>query len=335
MIAEGAQIEETRKVKTKLVTFVTDRGYLVPSLVAASQLIQQKINSIADIRIYTIDITPEVLKLVSKAFIPQGIDIKALDTKSFVPAGDVHFYKNHVPLAALARLSLHEVIEPNYKDIIYLDGDIQIVGDVRDLIAYTVPDGMILAGLGSAWLDIDGSILNRTPKDYLAGLGHVTSNTYFNSGVLAFNLTTWTKMAPLALRFFFENSAACIRHDQSALNAVFKGSVLELAPKYNFHSVYSDLYLQRRYRPAIIHFTGGNKPWGRAGPPWGGQFQESYRQIQKTYPFLAPFLDVAPQTMISTRGLKWHARRWFLHGASLRQMRKRFFDHLNETKFPC
>lgn len=316
-----------------LIVFVTDGGFLVPSLVAASQLVNQRIHEIADITIYTVDVDADILSKL-RAGNPH-IQFEDLPSHLFALPNHVTFFENHVPVTSLARLSLQEVMSPAYRNIVYVDGDVQIVGDVRALIRCIVPEGKIMAGRGSAWLD-DGKDENATPRGYLESLGDVSTADYFNAGILAFSAETWKDKAPRALNFFFENSAACIRHDQSALNAVFKGNVVHFPPKYNFHSKYTELGVQRKYQPAIIHFTGPNKPWGRPALPWWGQFRKSYRDMIRQQPYLSGFLKIDREADIKTalRRTKSCLRQAFT--PELKDERTtRFFDYVGRTDFPC
>ena len=316
-----------------LVVFVTDGGFLVPSLVAASQLVKQGIQDLADIMIYTVNVETDVLSKL-RAHNPR-IKFENLPAQLFTPPAHVNFFRNHVPVTSLARLSLQEVMDPAYRNIVYVDGDVQIVDDVRHLIRCTVPDGKIMAGLGSAWLD-DGKDENATPRGYLESLGDVSTTDYFNAGILAFSATTWADKAPKALAFFFENSAACIRHDQSALNAVFKGNVVHFPPKYNFHSKYTELGVQRKYQPAIIHFTGPNKPWGRPATPWWGRFRKSYRDMIRQQPYLSGFLRIDDEAEVKTtlRRAKSALRQAFTPPLD-DDRTARFFDYASRTDFPC
>jgi lipopolysaccharide biosynthesis glycosyltransferase len=278
-------------LKSKLVMFVTDRGFLVPSLVAATQLIEFGQLNQADIVIFTIEIDDSVLSCLKKKY-ENRIRFEALAKRSFMPSETVSFFANHVPKAALARLAVHETIDKRYQDVVYLDGDIQIVRPITGLLDYSVPEGKILAGRGSAWLDKYAPDSKVTPNGYLESLGGVAPEDYFNSGVLAFRRSTWEVEAPRALAFFMEHSDICIRHDQSALNAIFLGRVQHFAPAYNFHGAYSRLFLQDAYSPAIIHFTGPNKPWNSQALPWGGQFIGKYRNFMQMHPELAGYLPV-------------------------------------------
>ncbi|WGG49128.1 glycosyltransferase family 8 protein [Rugamonas sp. DEMB1] len=323
----------------RLVTFVTDIGFLVPSLVAARQLVKQDIHHLADIVIYTVNIEAGLVDYLSAQAGNRHIRFEPLPYELFAPPANVNFHKNHVPVTSLARLSLQDVIDEKYLNIIYIDGDVQIVGDVSALVKYTVPDGKILAGRGSAWLDQAQSQHNMTPDNYLKNLGDLSQDTYFNAGVLAFRRATWAEAAPRALKFFFDNSEICIRHDQSALNAVFKDKIISFPPKYNFHSAYADLYAQRQYAPAIIHFTGPRKPWGPALAPWGTRFQNSYQELFREQPALRQYLKVSdvdgmrPKLRLLKSWLH-EAKRLFGNQTDIVKRRRAFLDHATGGSFP-
>ncbi len=323
-----------------LVVFVTDHGFLVPSLVAARQLVSQGVHKLADIVVYAVGLEPAYLARLAGEPALRHIRFESLAHELFAPPGDVQFFKNHVPATSLARLALPEVIPASCDSIVYLDGDVQVVGDISALVRTRVPDGWIMAGRGSAWLDIGRTSRIKTPPDYLAGLGGVAEERYFNAGVLAFSRSTWENAAPRALQFFFDNSQACIRHDQSALNAVFKDRVIELAPRYNFHSAYADLHVQDRYDPAIIHFTGPRKPWGHATGPWKGRFQSTYRRLVDDVPSLAPYLTIhdAGPVRSFVRDVKASVaerRRVRADWDEIAARRQAFFRYVESTPFPC
>jgi lipopolysaccharide biosynthesis glycosyltransferase len=321
-------------LKSKLVVFVTDRGFLVPSLVAAMQLVDFGHLRQADIVIYTIDLDDRVVSSL-RAKYENRIRFEALAAQTFMPSETVDFFANHVPKAALARLALHDVIDKRYEDVIYLDGDIQVVRPITRLLDYSVPEGRILAGRGSAWLDKYSPHAKATPDGYLESLGGVAPEDYFNSGVLAFRRSTWEVEAPRALAFFMERSGICIRHDQSALNAVFLGRVMHFSPAYNFHGAYSRLFLQNAYAPAMIHFTGPDKPWKSQAVPWGGQFIGKYRDFMEQHPELAGYLPVLEHGP----GVAVLAKKSIASGLSRldpvrRSMRKAFRDYVAEENFP-
>lgn len=282
----------SREMLNRAVIFVTDIGFLAPTLCVCEQLLAQNVNCVADIIVYTVDID---LELIEKLRSSQSFDLvhfEPLLSRSFIPATNTHFHKNHVPVVSLARLVLSDVIPEKYDHIIYLDGDLQIVGDIKDLVLSEIPKGYIAAGLGSAWLEENGNE-NTWQREYLRSLGDIHPGQYYNAGVLAFQRSTWIEVAPKALNFFFENSNICVRHDQSALNAATKNKVIFLNPIYNFHSAYSELYLHFVLEPRIIHFTGPNKPWKSTALPWGGKFIRTYSSFLDRNADLRPYLQIS------------------------------------------
>lgn len=323
-----------------LVVFVTDNGFLVPSLVAARQLVAQGIHKIADIVVYTVGVDPVHLSQLAREPALRHIRFESMAADLFAPPANSHFFENHVPATSLARLALPQVIASSVRNIVYIDGDVQVVDDVSALIKHRVPDGWIMAGRASAWLDVVVSKDTRTPVGYLEGLGGIKPEAYFNAGVLAFSLATWTAAAPQALQYFFDNSKACIRHDQSALNAVFKDRVIEFAPRYNFHSSYYDLHVQERYRPALIHFTGPQKPWGYVHGPWNSRFQGSYRRLVDEVPLLAPYLTIRDSGRLRTlmRDVKAtlnERRRMRQEWNEISVRRDAFFSYVDSASFAC
>ncbi|UDL92527.1 hypothetical protein LGH82_15630 [Mesorhizobium sp. PAMC28654] len=303
------------------VIFVTDNGYLGPSLLAALQLTAQGVDAQADILIYTVGIDPVLIDTLQNS-VGRAISFIALPDTSYVPPDGVAFAKNHVPVTSLARLVIAPHLAPAYQNIVYLDGDIQIVGDVTPLIRHRVRDGWIAAGRGSAWFDPDDR-LGLNPTGYFDALNGATRDSYFNAGVLACRRDTWAIYGPRALDAFFRNSEKFIRHDQSALNAVFQQHVEPLSPAYNFHNAYAGLLCHRIIAPKVIHFTGAAKPWKAAVPPWGWHFHKSYVDLIERFPELASVFSVAtphPQPKSSLRG-----KVMALRGARHRMVQRRAF----------
>lgn len=312
------------------VIFVTDNGYLGPSLLAALQLTAQGVDALADILIYTVGVDPALIEALQNRT-GRAISFVALPDTSYLPPDGVGFAKNHVPVTSLARLVIAPHLPTGYQNIVYLDGDIQIVGDIKPLIRHRVRDGWIAAGRGSAWFDPDDR-LGLNPTGYFDALNGATRDSYFNAGVLACRRDTWAIYGPRALDAFFRNSETFIRHDQSALNAVFQQQVEPLSPAYNFHNAYAGLLCHKILAPKIIHFTGPAKPWKAAVPPWGWRFHKSYVDLLERFPELASVFKVAPFTSQPTPGLR--TRISALRGVRTRMSQRRAFrTYVNRNDF--
>ena len=275
-------------MNTTAVVLVTDSGFLAPSLVVARQLKAFGIGEIADILIFVVDLDENLLAQVERDF-GRDFRIVPLDDRSYVPDDMSGYRKGHVPITTLARLVIAARLEPRYRDIVYVDGDMQILRDPSALFRLRVPDGCIAAAPGSSWIE---RIEGRPHYENIGRLG-LDADSYFNAGLLAVSRDTWAEKGPEALRFYLGNSAECKVHDQTALNVVFAGKVKSLSPVYNFHHLYSEAGAQRLVAPRIVHFTGPHKPWSGSPPTWYGAFRPVYADFVREFPYLGETLRIS------------------------------------------
>jgi hypothetical protein len=76
-------IERDMKATDAAVVFVTNDGYLAPSLQAALQLTEQGIHEIADIIIFVIDVAPKLVDTLTSSVDP-AIKIIPLADRSYI-----------------------------------------------------------------------------------------------------------------------------------------------------------------------------------------------------------------------------------------------------------
>lgn len=314
----------------RLAAYVTDPGYLLPSLISALQLAEADRARTADIAIFTVSVPDEVLARVKDAFAGHGFKFIPIDAKSYAASDATYFREGHVPRAALGRLVLSEYVPAQYEHIVYIDGDTQIRGDVSPLLNYEVPEGKIAAVSESFFL----GRLSPQRTDYLTSLGLDDPADYFNSGVLAFRNSTWKRMGPEALDYFQRNPVRCQFHDQSALNAVCRGRRVALAPAYNFHTGFAELAVAGAHRPRIVHFTGSDKPWNRPVWPWDERYARPYKDVLDAHPSLAFALKVSfssPPRALARRlhQIVKHPQQY----ADLLSRRRKFNAYVRQTAF--
>ncbi|MFN4192579.1 MAG: glycosyltransferase [Tabrizicola sp.] len=168
----------------------------------------------------------------------------------------------HVPAATMLRLFALEDLAPDYRRVIYLDGDIfQAWGSLADLL--DLPEtGRPLAAVRNRSHWPDRGRLHQS-KAHVAALHPKIGAKYFNAGMLVVNGPVWASggYSAAALDFFEQNPGLCRYGDQSALNAVAAGDWDSLSPGWNWQiSQISYLMLAGR-RPRLVHFTGPIKPW--------------------------------------------------------------------------
>ena len=269
--------------------FTTDAGYLVPTLVAALQVARQALpERIADVMVFLVGIDDADRVRLQESF--PDLMFCAISSQKYALPDAAHFNATHVPRSTLARLVAPEFIPSSYLNLIYLDGDIQVVGDLRPLLTYDVPEGKMLAAPDIAELIWpERGVYASAYRSYLAQLGLERGDDYFNAGVLAARRETWLRFGRDALSFMIEHSVACRYHDQSALNRVVKSSRLFLSPRYNYNTWYQELLQHEPLGPALLHFTGGTKPWADDHPAQEGVYREQYLELVAAHEVLVPF----------------------------------------------
>jgi lipopolysaccharide biosynthesis glycosyltransferase len=276
-------------MKDRLVLFTSDRNFLLPTLIAAWNLLKQDaVKLIADVAVVTVGMTTHEVSYLRKLVSQFEIEILNLGDKD-LDSQEWTFNKTHVPTSTLARLYTPSLIPSHYTNIVYLDGDIQIVGDLFPLISYDVPPGKILAApdrflLGGASVGWQSSVW-RDDLSYIRCLGIENPEDYFNAGVIAARNETWKDVCDSALEFFKAHSELCRYHDQSALNSVCNGKTLRLSPAYNFSTSFETINGDDYITPRLLHFTGASKPWFKdRESPWQSYFAPLYNDFVKRYP---------------------------------------------------
>ena len=186
-----------------------------------------------------------------------------------------------ISIAAMGRLLLSDLLPEHYRQVIYIDGDTQIVGDLAALEEVEVPKGKVLAALD--YMSIMEAARTGKPQ------------SYFNSGVLKFDPTDW--IGPAAFQYFTQHGGHL--HDQGALNTVAGDATILISNRWNFPRQF--LHLADK-NPTIIHFASHPKPWDGVYFPCSRRETMVYHQALKAYPSLAPFVrKVSPPRRLAYR----------------------------------
>lgn len=268
-----------------LIYFVTDLNYLQVTLVAAQQA-RHWTSACADVDvvIYTHDIVPELMDQVTAWARPRGIALIPYHTALDKEVARLDFTRNHLSPAALGRLEVAGTIPDTYGRIIYLDGDMQMVGDITPLVDMVPPEGRLLGCVDSSYAcALPMGEMARKAKPYLATIGVPDMHHYYNSGLVCARLGDWKRVAGAALAFILDHGERCLHHDQSAINAVAHEAYLPLHPRYNYGPIYRDVHAP--FGPVIFHFMGPLKPWTPSNP-FGAALAQPYRALKEALPAL-------------------------------------------------
>lgn len=212
------------------------------------------------------------------------ITFKTFGTSSFS-----HFrVDREIPLSSYLRLFMTDFLPSDIDKLLYLDSDLIVCGDIRELWDTDTCD-YFLAAVPDPY------------SDNHVALGFDKDEKYFNAGVLLVNLAKWRQanVLPDLVAYAGEHTDILRYHDQCTLNAVFRGQVLFLPYRWNFPARNADLpasafgmtktdFSRLRKHPSIVHYTTHVKPWLYAQEP-------HYKSLYYRYLKLTPWSDFQPQ----------------------------------------
>lgn len=203
----------------------------------------------------------------------KNISIKFLDMESYECLKYFKTTKN-IPIESYFRLFLPEVLPDNVEQIIYLDGDIIVEGDIEEL--WNIPIGEhALMAVSEMFYEahyVSSPLALHTFKK----LNIPEKSKYFNAGVLKINIKKWKEnnIAKRIIDYLIENKDEVLWHDQDGLNAVLWNDWGELPSEWN---VMTALFREEDFaridmsketacyimkNPKIIHYTNSKeKPW--------------------------------------------------------------------------
>lgn len=214
-----------------------------------------------------------------------------LTVKAFTPPPERLLPLNaraHYSLDTWTRLWVADFFPPEADRVLYLDGDIVVIGEIASLW-YADLGGALLGAV-----DIPGS---------QAGIirhGMRAEDGYFNAGVLLIDLAQWRETHAMdeALDYVSAHPERVPDVDQDALNACFHGRRKRLAYKWNVIWPYfrepptvglpmAEVEVIRK-EARIVHFNGASKPWSYfCDHPLKGEY-EKYLRMTEWRDFVPP-----------------------------------------------
>jgi len=158
-------------------------------------------------------------------------------------------------------------IFPDYRKMLYLDCDMVVCADIAELYNIELGDKLL-----AAIQDIEILYRYYSPIDFGSETETILTlqkpESYFNAGVLVFNLDAFRSFISLENCLNFAASNNWHYYDQDMLNTLCEGQIKFLSQEWNcltsyVYSVVPDgilhEYLAAKQAPKILHFT--IKPW--------------------------------------------------------------------------
>lgn len=179
------------------------------------------------------------------------------------------FVSGHISKAAYFRLNIAKLVPQSVKKIIYMDADLVVRGDIKELWNTDI-QGKPIAAVPD--LGIMSSCRLMEQKHKVLGIGK--HDLYFNSGVLIIDVEAWRKNDYAKEGIALAASGNLPHHDQDALNKVFHDNWQALPLKWNVIPPVFNLFmkillntkfrqqaLEARKNMCIMHYAGRYKPW--------------------------------------------------------------------------
>ena len=247
------------------VCFCTDDNYTLPTVVAITSLIKNKRpETVYDIYVIVDNVSKDNEKKL-KACAEKSVSI------SLLPAPDHKLKKTrnnspHLSVTTLLRFELPSML-PQYDKILYLDGDILVLGDLSEMYDIPLEQEYVAAARDFAG---EKELLHKK-----VGIKH-----YFNAGVLLINAKKWRQehmREKLYALWYTHDYFPCM--DQDVMNLAFLENVKWMPQKYNLMTcnlIASHIDIQTinqecasnytnlgelEKEAVILHLTNAEKPW--------------------------------------------------------------------------
>ncbi len=186
--------------------------------------------------------------------------------------------RSHITVSAYYRLLIHKLVPPEVTRVVYLDTDMIVCRNIVELWNMELNNN-VLGGVRDE-TDLVAS-WNLFGGDEPAG----AQDVYINSGVLVFDVARARSLHgdldALYTNSFYNNRDRIRLQDQDILNIAYRGEIEPLPQEWNVgassyycqsghsegrrdgqeHSFTEEERNKALLEPAIVHFTGRQKPW--------------------------------------------------------------------------
>jgi lipopolysaccharide biosynthesis glycosyltransferase len=199
---------------------------------------------------------------------------------------DMPNYSNYISSVTYSRFKISSLL-PDMDKIIYLDCDIVVCDSLKELFDENIEDYHI------AGVEDIGYYLHRR------ALKRETESFYINAGIILMNLKKWRQdnIEEKLLSFALTTKEKLVHADQDIINMVLNKTCKPLNLKWNVQdsffrvSTYIEKHPLKKYikrawlKPAIVHYTGEQKPWNLPYMPYG----KIYVKYLKYTPFIKEY----------------------------------------------
>lgn len=188
----------------------------------------------------------EKIKLISSQY-SCAINFYHIKDEYLINFPEIKYLKR----SAYLRLFIHKALDSNLKKIIYLDSDVIVLKDIKNLYQKD------LSGF------VFGAVRDEKNKEILRNYFIKGLKWYFNSGVLLIDFQKWQEeMNKLNINDFVNKyKKYLMMADQDIINPLLSEKCLELEKKYNYDTKHKNINKSPESDIVIFHYTEKIKPW--------------------------------------------------------------------------
>jgi lipopolysaccharide biosynthesis glycosyltransferase len=173
----------------------------------------------------------------------------------------------HMSIASYARLFAADSWLRGWDKALYLDADVFIEGRLAPLFGVDLNGALAALVEDCGYCRYDEAAA-AWRAGMLAQIGLDPAATYFNAGVILFDVAGWRAARVTAALAAFKDVQSKISGamDQDFVNFVVRGRALTLSLRWNFQTHFFGLGLEPVVAPVVTHYLDILKPW--RDPEW-------------------------------------------------------------------
>ena len=254
------------------IVFGIDDDFVRPLGVLMTSIIENNKNENIEFHIISKYISKENRRIIKQFAIENDININIyiIDETIFNDLPTTSYITKAMYNRFLIPLILKDVTDR----VLYLDADIVCLNSIENLKKINI-DNKIIAVIEES----NDYVVKKRVKDL-----SLTSNKYFNSGVLYININNWiNRDINNKLINYTKSVKDLIFPDQDILNVVLEKDCLYIDQKYNY--TFDVRYKSNRYiynlpqNIVFLHYVGKFKPWQKWCMHPAKKFFEKYANI--------------------------------------------------------
>lgn len=161
------------------------------------------------------------------------------------------YISHHITQATYYRIIIPDLL-PNLEKALYLDCDIIVLGDIKELYEKEITN--------HAFAAVEEKVTDRQKE-----LGMPLGSKYFNAGVMLINFNKWKELdiTKKTINFIQNNPGKLKYWDQDSLNAIAYDKWASLDVAYNYMtSLQTEPHIEDYENNIfIIHYSSPLKPW--------------------------------------------------------------------------